>query len=300
MFPLLLLALLAGAPQASPTSPLHLEGTAFGQPFEIDVLGLPAESVRKTLDAAVAEIREIERLTDPQRADGALKPFNDAAGQGARTIPPELLAMLQRAQSFCLWTDGAFGPLGGPVAGCDQLGIDAGKIQAALLPGSVLDLSGFAAGEAVDRAVEALKKNGTPAGKVRIGGVYRAFGDGPGGKGKGWTVALPTFKGMSEPAGPVVLRDRALAIADAFGGLYLNRRTGQPVQGVVAAVTVTELARDAQPLAASLLITGPREGQLRIGSLRPRPSVLWLMGNGQGAPLRIFYRWSEVTPRPPA
>ena len=300
MLSLLLIALLAGASPASAAPPFHLEGNAFGQPFEIDALGAPPESVRQTLDAALAEIRDVERLTDPERADGGLKPLNDAAGQGAQTVSPELLALLQRGQSFCVWTEGAFGPLRGPVAGCGQLGIDVQKSQAALLPGSVLDFSGFAAGEAVDRAVEALKRNRATAGRVRIGSVYRAFGDGPGGKGKGWTVALPAFKGMSEPAGPVVLRDRAVAIADAFGGLYLNQRTGQPVQGTVAAVAVTEMARDAQPLAASLLITGPREGQLRIGSLRPRPSVLWLMGNGQGAPLRIFYRWSEVTPRPPA
>jgi thiamine biosynthesis lipoprotein len=327
MLPLLLIALLAGAPPALAGPPVHLEGTAFGQPFEIDALGTPPESVRQTLDGALAEIRAVERLTDPARADGGLKPLNDAAGQGAQTVSPELLALLQRGQSFCVWTEGAFGPLGGDLlrawgvssntpaiappsperllqataaAGCDRLGIDVQKSQAALLPGSVLDFSGFAAGEAVDRAVEALKRNGATAGRVRIGGVYRAFGDGPGGKGKGWTVALPAFKGMSEPAGPVVLRDRAVAIADAFGGLYLHQRTGQPVQGGVAVVAVTEMARDAQPLAASLLVTGPREGQLRIGSLRPRPSILWLMGNGQGAPLRIFYRWSEVTPRPPA
>jgi hypothetical protein len=58
---------------------------------------------------------------------------------------------------------------------------------------------------------------------------------------------------------------------------------------------VTELAMDAQGLATSLFILGPREGQLRMGTLRPRPSILWFLGSGTGAPLQVDYRWSEVS-----
>ena len=66
---------------------------------------------------------------------------------------------------------------------------------------------------------------------------------------------------------------------------------------MLAAVAVTELAVDAQGLAATMLILGPREGQLRMGTLRPRPSLLWFLGSGEGRPLLVDYRWSDVNRR---
>jgi hypothetical protein len=33
------------------------------------------------------------------------------------------------------------------------------------------------------------------------------------------------------------------------------------------------------------------------GSIRPRPSLLWLMGTGTGVPLLVEYRWTEVPKR---
>ena len=62
-------------------------------------------------------------------------------------------------------------------------------------------------------------------------------------------------------------------------------------------MAVSELALDAQGLATSMLILGPRAGQIRIGTLRPRPSLLWFLGSGEGAPLVVDYRWSDITRR---
>jgi hypothetical protein len=75
---------------------------------------------------------------------------------------------------------------------------------------------------------------------------------------------------------------------------YLHQRTGLPAQGVAGVAAVTELAVDAQALAIAMAVTGPREGELRLGSLRPNPSVLWFLGSGSGAPLQVDHRWGEV------
>lgn len=293
----LLIALWIAAPVPAPAAPtLHLETTAFGQSAEIEILGAPSESeaLRPALHAAVAALGEIEHLTDPARPESAVAALNAAAGQGPQAVPPRLLPLLVKGLDFCLWTEGAYGPL---IRGfCDGLIVDSRGGRATLAGETAVDLRSFAEGAAVDRAVEVLKERKVTSGLVRIGGTWRAFGPGP--QGKGWPVVLPAFKGTTESAGRIPLRDQALAIADPAGRPLVNQRTGQPAQGVVATVAVTELAADARPLAVSLLITGPREGQLRIGSLRPRPSVLWLLGNGAGEPLRVFYRWTELT-RPP-
>ncbi|HEY9422395.1 MAG TPA: FAD:protein FMN transferase, partial [Thermoanaerobaculia bacterium] len=186
-------------------------------------------------------------------------------------------------------------------AACNRLTLDKAKGAAALAAGGGLDLWGFAEGYAVDRAVEVLRRQGVGNGIVRIGRVHRGFGPGP--SGKGWPVRLPQVPGLEEPGGLVYLKNQSLAVAaqsdhpqqGSGRAPYLNQRNGRPAQGVLTTMTVTQLAMDAQGLATALLIVGPREGQLRIGSLRPRPSVLWFLGTGAGSPLQVDYRWSDVS-----
>ncbi|MEO6191553.1 MAG: FAD:protein FMN transferase [Thermoanaerobaculia bacterium] len=322
----LLLALLVGAqapPVAAPSTPaapIRQSVQAFGKPAEIEVRGLPPEEARGALQKAFAEIAEIERLT----SGAALAALNATAGKGPRTIDPRLLAVLTRAGGFCVWSEGAHGPLGrdlyalwglrAPVedtpsaeqiqqamglAACDRLTLESPPGSVALAAGSGLDLYGFAEGAAVDRAVEVLRQQKVDNGFVRIGPVERGFGPGP--QGKGWPVAMPRLPGQEEHADQIYLRDRALAAASQTdrplqGGpwSYLNQRTGQPAPGVLATVAVAELAMDAQGLAIAMLVMGPREGQLRIGTLRPRPALLWYLGTGAGDPLVVDYRWSDV------
>jgi FAD:protein FMN transferase len=333
---LLLLALFLGAPPAPAGSsvttavPLRLTSRAYGRPVEVEVRDLPEEAARQVIQKALAEISEIERLTDAERPEGGLATLNAAAGKGPQPLDPRLLAVLARAFDFCFWSEGGHGPLGRelyslwglrkPVAepptperaaqaarltSCNRLGLDLKQGAATLGQGAGLDLWGFAEGHAVDRAVEILRQGKAGNGFVRIGAVQRGFGPGP--KGKGWPVALPQLAGQDEPVSPILLHDSSLAIASAadhplygsetIGFPYVNQRTGQPAQGVLMTAALTGLALDAQGLATGLMIAGPREGQLRLGSLRPRPSVLWFLGSGTGTPLQVGYRWSEVSRR---
>ena len=321
----LLLLLGAGAPppgvqiQASSQEvrPVRVAATAFGRPVEIEVRDLPRDTARTAIQAALDEIAEIERLT---RAET----LNAAAGQGPQAVDPRLLPLLVRAQEFCFWSEGAHGPLGGELyeawglrsapadpgriekatalTRCDALRLDVAKSTAELAAGARLDLGGFAEGHAVDRAAEVLLRNGVANGFVQVGTIQRAFGGGA--DGRGWKVVLPKFPGMDQPAGRFLLRDRAAAIlsiqeeqlkvADQVLLPYLHQRKGLPAQGVVGMAAVTDLAVDAQALAIAMAVTGPREGQLRLGSLRPNPSVLWFLGSGSGAPLQVDHRWGEI------
>ncbi|HEX4962573.1 MAG TPA: FAD:protein FMN transferase [Thermoanaerobaculia bacterium] len=321
-----LLVFLLGAPPSPEASPLRQADKAFGRPVEIEVRDLPREAAQEAVRRAFAAIAETERLTDAVRPDGGLTTLNAAAGKGPQKPDPLLLSMLGRASDFCSWTEGAHGPLGrdlyalwglrsavadppapeqaekaAALTACTHLTLDPQKGTAVLDAGSGLDLWGFAEGFAVDRAVEELQKSGTANGFVRIGAVERGFGAGP--AGKGWPVDLPPVPGLEEPTGRLFLRDHALAVASRtdhpLGGStpYVSQRTGKAVEGIVAAVVVTAQAADAQGLATSIYILGTREGQIRLGSLQPRPSVLWFLGSGTGTPLQVGYRWSEVSRR---
>jgi FAD:protein FMN transferase len=290
---------------------------------------------RQAIQEALTEVSALDRLTDPDGdagAAGSLAAFNAAAGKGPQPIDARLIPAFSRALDFCYWSEKAFGPLArdlnrlwglrkpvavSPVktpadldravaaADCGRLRVDAKHGTAELAAGSGADLWGFAEGLAVDRAIEVLRKHGVRDGFVRVGGIERGFGPGP--AGHGWRVELPLFPGMSSPLSPIFLRDKALAvvssvdkrlkIGDATFAPWLSHRTGQPAQGSVAVLAVTELALDAQGLAVTLSVTSPAEGQLRLGSLRPRPGVLWLQGTGAGEPLQIDYNWGEVPKR---
>jgi thiamine biosynthesis lipoprotein len=275
---------------------------------------------------ALREVAAVERATAPEGNGSAVAALNAKAGAGPQKVDRELGNLLERALDFCVWTEGAHGPLGrdlyrlwglrapaaalpddtardaaASAAACSGLRYDAQKGTATLAAGAGLDLWGFAEGEAVDRAVAALKRHKAPSGFVQLGGVRRGFGLGPGGR--GWRVLLPVFEGLDQP-GEVWLRDQALAVASAnqrslkIGGEiyppYLNQRTGKPSSGVLAAIAGSELALDAQALSATAMVLSPHEAQLRLGSLRPQPAVLWVLGSGQGAPLLLEYRWSTV------
>jgi thiamine biosynthesis lipoprotein ApbE len=110
---------------------------------------------------------------------------------------------------------------------------------------------------------------------------------------------------MTETLDPIWLQDKAVAAVSAqhrrfrFGDLsypaFLDQRTGQPASGVQGALIATERALDAQALATTMMITGNREGQLRLAAVEPSPAALWLLGDDTGEPLINTYKWSVLS-----
>lgn len=315
---------------ASATGPDASESRfqAFSRPATIRLLTTSKSTAEVATASAKAAIASAEALFDARGAgEGGIGRLNGAAGGGPQLVDLQVLEILERALSFCTWSDGIGGPLGGrlyglwglrepvsalPVpedldparesAACNRLVVDRKTGTAELGLGSRIDLWGFATGFAVDRAVAALKEAGVGSGFVSIGTVARGFGPGPGGR--GWSIVPAGFPGLEQPLDEVWLEDRALAAASVDDGAlgaggeryapYLDQRKGRPVEGVVAVLASSELAVDAQALSSVLFATGSRAGQLRLGNLNPRPAVLWLLGSGEGHPLVVEYHWGEL------
>jgi thiamine biosynthesis lipoprotein len=292
---------------------------AFGSSLELEVRGLGVAEAQAALGAAWAAVRVAEQGV----ARSALDQLAVEAPSGSRRD------LLLKAVDFCLWSDGAVSPLGRrihdlwglrrPAAGIPQPAalaavavrpLDCSSLRAALqaparpLPADYaerLDLRGFERGFAVDRAVEALRAAGARNGRVGLGPVSRAFGSGP--AGEGWPIVFRPFAGQATALDPALLRDRALAVASrsealVIGGervpAFFDQRSGRPGEGKAAVLVSTDLAVDAEALAMALFVMPTREGEFRAGTLRPQPSLLWLLGNGEGEPLALEARWSAL------
>ena len=329
ILPLLpLLALVsAGATGQSGTDlePVRLSAEIGGHRAVAEVRDLPSAQATAAARAALEQLATVGRELASGEPNGTVTRLNSSAGRGPQPVDGDIGRMLQAVASFCAWSHGALGPLGGLLyetwetatqppapntlergarsAGCENLTLDPEALTASLAAGSRLDLRHFTTGYAVDRAVHGLIESGVTNAWVEFRSVTRALGPGP--EGRGWEVTLPLLPGMTEALDPVYLRDQALAVISThrnrfrFGDMsfppFLDERNGRPASGTVGAMVVTRLALDAQAIGSALVVLGNREGQLRLGGVVPSPSVLWLLGDGSGAPLIATFRWSEVT-----
>lgn len=309
---LVLVPALAGA--SPPPSSLEAR-TPGGHEVRIEVMAGGQSAAN--LAAAYDRVVETERLLA-----AAVEALNQTS-EVARALPVavEVAGLLARAKEFCAWSQGATSPLGGHLrdhwravagsttppppptgavasAACDQMRVDETTATVSIAAGSRVDLTPFARGFAVDRAVDLLRERGVAAGWVAVDRVRRAFGASAAdhSKAPGWPVVLPQFEGFEGPLETLTLRDESLAIAwrrDERNGepLALDHRTGTLPEGVWATLVVTGRAVDAEALAATGLALGSREGRYRIATLHPEPRILWLLGRGQGRPLLEELGW---------
>ncbi len=301
--------------------PVRLSVPVYGVTAEVEIRDIRREQAEVLARAALTQIFELSQVFDTtSQQPGSLGIFNAKAGDGPQTLDPQAYQLLLRGAQFCLWSSGAYGPLGGPLrhfwqdrerhgledpqvfslalaaADCDHLRMAAATTSSAELnSGSQVDGWGLREGLTVDLAMEQLAASGVRNAWIEIGPVTRGMGDGP--SGEGWPVSLATLPGTSEPIGRILLVDQALAAArspEHGASPYVDQRSGRLAEGTVAVFVVTEKAADAQALATTLFVTGMRDGHRRLGSLSPRPAVLWLLGKGGGQPLEATYRWSTV------
>jgi thiamine biosynthesis lipoprotein ApbE len=308
--PWLLLGLLTMAPAGARAAAVRLSMEAFDGRAVVEARGVAEGDAEAAAQAALEEIVEVE---------GLAASLPTATGE-AVPVDQRLASLLGRLQSFCTWSEGANGPLGGrlyelwdaaeatgrpPAAGersdaarsasCAGLAVDTDAATVTLRTGARLDLRHFAAGWAADRAVTRLQERGVDNGFVQVGPVQRGFGPGP--EGRGWPVTLPVFAGFGTSLGVLDLRDAALAISGLRSEVHADLRTGRARDGVVAVLAVSELGVDAQGLASTLYLLDTRTGTYRAGQLEPRPSVRWLLGSGEGLPLLVDFNWTALTQR---
>lgn len=225
------------------------------------------------IDAAIEELRCVDRTMSRFKADSDVGRANRLALKEAVAVSPETALVLEEALRWAEASDGEFDPcLGKAVALWDvghrqapppaeQVGEFAGReLYKALELGKrggrpvvvfrdrdvAIDLGGIAKGYGVDRAVQALRSYGIGSGLVNVGGDLYALGRSE--DGDPWKV------GIRDPDDPDALIDsfEAADCAVATSGDYiqyfryqgrryhhmLDPRTGEPKRATARSVTV--------------------------------------------------------------
>lgn len=233
-----------------------------GTLLEIDAIGDDAAATEHAVASAFASVEEVDRRLSNWKADSELSRVN-AAASGPVSLSRATWRSLSQAIALARETGGAFDPTVGVVtgartAGWENVALDPmTRTLAFTVPGGAIDSGAFGKGEALDRAVEELRRRGVSAARLNFGGQISIVGDGFG------TVSV------AEPrAGSV----RELCSFTAEGGSVstsgaserpghiVDPRTGAPAsfRGSVTVVADTGLRADA--LSTALFVLGPEAG----------------------------------------
>jgi len=242
-------------------------------------------------DAATAAFEAIARCEDETsnwRDDSEIVRVNAAAGT-ATAISRGLFATLEAARRWTLRTNGAFDATVEPLTraydlrgtgrfpdattleaaralvagGTVELDAVAGTVR---LPraGMAFDLGGIAKGEALDRAVAALRARGVTRALLNFGGQLSAIGAPVGTD--AWTVTLADPRDRARGVTTIALKDRSMSTSAAsehalpVDGRMLNHlldpRTGAPAGDWGAAAVIAERGVDADAASTALYVMG--------------------------------------------
>lgn len=275
---------------AATTSPKFIMGNS---QFEVTIIA-PADEADATaemLQAAHAAARSAEAAMNVYDATSPISQFNAAAAGEIIALPADALAVLRESRAVHRRSQGAFDvtirpllvlwkgrdhtadlPSAEAIATARQVSrwddielLDGGARKTVAT--AAVDLGGIAKGFGIDRATEALMRNGARGGLVNIGGDIRAFGQRPGGQ--PWRI------GIRSPFDPdrasywmvVAVRGAAVCTSGNYerysvidGHRYshiLDPRTGWPAKASPSVTVIAPTASLADAWATALSVLGP-------------------------------------------
>ena len=274
-------------------------------------------------EAALAEIERQEALLSTWDPQSPLSRLNAAPVGVAAHAPPELMALLEEAESWASATGRAFEPaVGALVDAWDLRGAGAlpsdERLAVALRatgPAAVeldvprssivrregaawIDTGGFGKGAALRSAANILRGSGVTGALMDLGGQVLVSGDGPAPGGR-WRVDVAHPGCRERAAARLLVADAAVATSglserwvEVDGrrlGHVLDPRTGRPAPawGSVTVVSADALAADA--ISTALYVMGPDEGMAWARD-REDVGVLFLVEE-DGA---VRARWNEA------
>jgi FAD:protein FMN transferase len=236
--------------------------------------------------AALAELRRVERALSRFDDASDLSELNRAAGQGPREIGPDLATVLLAAERFRSLTSGAFDPAIEPLMrawgfhasrttppSAAELAEARDAVRAARVgirgrravlgsASTQLDLGGIGVGYGLDRMAGVMRGAGIRRAFLDVSGDCLALGTPPGEP--GWLVEIADPSTPGAVGATTRLRDSALATSAntvsvirwgrAVRGHVMDPATGYPAAALVQATVLARTGIEADALSTALLV----------------------------------------------
>lgn len=282
------------------SAPVSKTGFALDTAVSITLYG-PADVLTRgedILEECFTEIRQYEGLFSTTVESSDISRLNRAGG-GRVEIDPQTSELLQTGLAFGemsggalditiwpvsrLWDFSGAAPrvpdaetLKRAVGAVDYTGLHVEEGSAWLdNPEAGVDLGGIAKGFIADRLAELLTGRGVDSALIDLGGNILALGEKNGGE---WRIGIKDPRNPDKLAAVLPLRNRSVVTSGVYernftadGVFYhhiLDPKTGRPVQGGLASVTiVAEKSVDADALSTACFVLGTEKGLELIESL---------------------------------
>jgi FAD:protein FMN transferase len=208
---------------------------------EIQVATANVPLAEASIDAAIAELRWVERTMTRFTDTSDIGRANLSAAVEAVTIRPETAFVVRRALDWATASDGRFDPAAGEVSELwnvlhrhepppiDRVKRLAGRgfwrrVDLSTFQGAPalrfddrdvhLDLGAIAKGYSIDRAVAALRRHGIAHAIVTVGGDLYALGNAP--DGEPWKVGIRDPHDLSAISASLAVADRAVTTSGDY------------------------------------------------------------------------------------
>ena len=147
--------------------------------------------------------------------------------------------------------------------------------------GMKLDLGGIAAGYAVDKGIDAIKKCGINNALINAGGDIRVTGESENSK---WKIGILHPREENKLINTLTLKDISVTTSGDYrkyfvsgGKRYhhiLNPNTGLPTEGVQSVTIIAPLAVDSDALATTVFVLGKNKGMELIEKLKDVEGII--------------------------
>lgn len=272
-----------------------------GSTFEITVVDDDAIRANKHIDAAVAEIKRIERLISSWDMASQTSEINKNAGAKAVRVKKELFQLIERAKSISKLTDGAFDisyasmdriwkfdesmgqmpsdkeiKLSVAKVGAKSIELDAKNNTVFLKKkGMKIGFGAIGKGYAADKAKTLLQERGVSAGIINASGDMNAWGSQP--DGTSWRVAIRNPMNKNKVFALMPLQNKAVVTSGnyekyvRFNGVryahIIDPRTGYPATELISVTVFAPKAEIADALATAVFVMGKEAGIDRINQI---------------------------------
>ncbi len=305
---------------ATPTRDLvasRREWTVMATSLEVSVYRHQDETAQAAadLEAAYAEIADIDRLMSLYRPDSELSALNAHAGQGPFQLSPRMFEILKASKHYAQISSGAFDTTAQPlvklwgfykvdqaaipsarsvedalrVVGFNKLSLDVGNNSASLEAGTQIDLGAIAKGYAVDRALNVLRARGVAAALVNLGGNIGVHGQPPGHR--PWKVGIQhprearligEIKFWSGAVATSGDYDRYIEVQGKRYSHLIDPRSGWPADGIYALTVIAPNATAADALSTAAFVMGPQAGLDLLASCNGTAGLAIVPANENG------------------